>query len=152
MNPWHDFCEAIATRLRSEIPQCSEVEPEATRIPVTVYREDDLYAVAEAGCSKAGGLCIIVSHVGGKNPDPAANTLRMGGMFSLSVWKLPEIVTELKADDLCWLAASAAHDFSGPAGPNHVNRRLAVYDVGITPDKKFLIWEALGKVKRLATT
>lgn len=150
MNPWHAYCEALAAHLRLTVPPCTPAEPEATRIDVVVFRQGDLYSTAEAMTSKASGQCIIVSHLGGKNPDPSAKTLRMGGIFSISVWKLPEIASDLTPDDLCWMAAKQAQGFASDAGPNNLQRRLEISTVGITPDKKFLIWEAAGTVKRLA--
>lgn len=150
-NPWRTFCDAVATHLRATVPACLPSVPEATRIPVVVWREDDLYTLAETNACKAGGMCIIVSHLGGKNPNPKAHDLQVGGQFSISVWKMPQIDMDLKADDLCWDAALAAHDHVPDEGPNNPARRLAILSVAITPDTKFLIWEAIGEVKRLAT-
>lgn len=151
MNPWHLFATALAAQLRLDVPACSAALPDNDRVEIAVWRMDDLYSVADALTAKASGLCVIIAGTGGKNPDPSAKKLLMGGNFSLSVWAAPEAANDLKADDLCWQIAEAAHGFVSASGPNDMTRRLEILDVGILPSKKnFLVWEAIGSVKRLA--
>ena len=150
MNPWHSFAEALAAELRAKVPACSPALPEAGRVDIVVWRQDDLYSVADSLTAKAAGMGVILAGTGGRNPDPSSKELRMGGNFSISVWASPVHCGEIHADDLCWALASAAHGFVVAAGPNDVTRRLEIADVGIAPDKRFLIWEAKGTVKRLA--
>ena len=149
MNPWNQFATALAADLRIKVAPCSVETPEAERVDIVVYRQDDLYSLAESLTAKASGLGVIVANTGGKNPDPAAKKLLMGGNFSISVWASRIHSGELKADDLCWLLGDAAHGFVLAAGPNDLTRRLEIEDVAIVPDNRFLVWEAKGRVKRL---
>lgn len=149
MNPWHSFCEALAAMLRTEVAVCAGEEPE---VDVVVFRQDDLYSVAAQMTAKASGLGVIVSGLGGKNPNGGARSLQMSGNISISIWADPQLCGELKADDLCWLCAKAAHDFTMALSPNDVTRRLEITEICITPDHRFLIWEAKGHVKRLKTS
>ena len=149
MNPWNTFSAALAAHLQATVAPCSLSLPDATRVDVVVYRQDDLYSLAESLTAKASGMGVIIAGLGGRNPDPKSKALLMGGNFSISIWADAITVSDLKADDLCWLCACAAHGFVVTSGPNDLTHRLEIQDVSITPDKKFLIWEAKGSVKRL---
>ena len=117
---------------------------------MVVWNEEDLLTIAAAATAKARGLCVIVSGLGGENPDPSANALQTGGRFSISVWRDARIVGELTAKELCWQCALATHDMEVEPGPNHVARRLAFTEpCALRTVPGFIIWEALGNVKRL---
>jgi len=149
-NPYDIFSQAIAAKIRAEVAACSLSLPEEERVDVVVWNEEDLLALAGTGTAKAKGLAVIVSGLGGTNPDPSANVLKTGGRFSISVWRDPRIVGELTAKELCWQCARATHDMEVEEGPNHVSRRLAITEpCSLRTVPGFLIWEATGEVKRL---
>ena len=148
-NPWNGFALGLAAHLREEVAECAVDLPEMERIEVVVWRQDDLNSLADGLTAKAKGMGVIILGCGGKNPDPKSNALRVGGAFSISVWASPDIVTDLKADDLCWKLARAAQGFKLFESPTDRDGRLEVEDVAIVPHKKFLVWEAKANVLRL---
>jgi len=149
-NPWQAFIAGLAAHLQADVPACSTALAELERVDVVAPRQDDLYSLADAMVAKANGMGVMVTHQGGKNPDPQSKRLQMGGRISISVWADPGHPAQLLADDLIWLLADSAHGFVLASGPNNLTRRLAITEVGIVPDKRFLIWEAAGEVTRLA--
>jgi hypothetical protein len=149
-NPYDTCSEAIAAKIRAEVAACHPDLEELERVDVVVWNEEDLLTLAAASTAKARGLAVIVSGLGGTNPDPAANTLQTGGRFSISVWRDVRIVGDLTAKELCWQCAKATHDMEVEPGPNHVARRLAFTEpCALRTVPNFIIWEALGNIKRL---
>ncbi|MEO5914865.1 MAG: hypothetical protein ABIS50_11570 [Luteolibacter sp.] len=148
MSRWNDKAEAIACMLRDV--EISEGKLLLEGVGVMINRTEKLLEQVGEVVGKADAKgCVIIKHLGGKNPDRKSSKLRLGARYSISLWCQEMVYSGMPPDDLSELMGDALHGWVDPR-PGQLIHRLEVDSIIIVPAKAgFLVYEIIAEVSRV---
>ena len=138
-----DNAELIRTRFLTA-PAAGEIETSVDLTTLTdfiiVDRQKNILPTVKLAVAKATGTAISILWMGGKVTDENARTPRIEHLYRVMVWSKPVIAgTELPADDVVESCINRLWHWI-PTG-SHAFREAKPGNVGMVPDKSFLIYD-----------
>jgi len=142
MSRWNSKADRLAAHIRDL--------SELAGMTVCVHRQGDLLARANAEAQKNRGAgIVIITWMGGANPDRRSGKLRIGSRFNISLWTREVHGDATPADDLIEIIAEHIHGWVDST-PGSLVHRLEVTDVAPGPElPTFIIYEILAEIARV---
>jgi hypothetical protein len=101
-------------------------------VGIFVARQDNVAAEVAASLNRGKGVGIIITWMGGRNPEPDLDELRITGSYIIEVWAKEVIRTGATTiDNVLQAAATAIHGWKPDSGPDQRIERCRV--TGIEP-------------------
>lgn len=142
MSRWVSKAERLCDHLRTlEDLDC---------MAVAVHRENNLLAALQAASAKVKGAgAVLITWIGGTNPDRRSSKLRIGARYSITL-SIPKIMGEkVPGDELIEKIAEHIHGWVD-ATPGSLTHRLEVTSIDLVPDApSFVIYEILAEISRV---
>ncbi|MFU8894006.1 MAG: hypothetical protein ACNA8L_10295 [Luteolibacter sp.] len=142
MSRWTSKADRLAEHLRT-LPMLDCIE-------ICVHRENDLRAKVNQQLAKNKGTgVVVITWIGGRNPDRRSAKLRMGARYSITLWMARVMNDRTPADDIVEAIGEHIHGWVDPAPGSLVNR-LEVTDIDLIPEEPaMLVYEILAEISRV---